>query len=368
MLIARSDVVGGTSVVMRNLCTGLEPYGMATTAIAGGAGPYLSDLEAHGVRYRVIPTLGPSVSGLNDLKSLARLHGILKKLDPDLLVCHDPKAGVIGRLLGRQLNIPVVYTAHGWPFGEGVPRRQVKLRLAVERTAARLMPSTVVDVCDHDRELAVKSGIGPPDAHVVVRNGIPDIDPAFRAEPAVDPPHIVMIARFSPQKDQATLISALAGLTDRRWSAELIGDGEGLGPCMEHARRLGVGDRITFLGAVTRPQDNLARAQIFALTSNWEGLPLTLLEAMRAGLPSVASNVGGVSEALDDGRTGYLVPRASVDAVRDALALLIDNPELRAEMGAQARRRYEADFTQDRMLSDVAEVYRRVAKPQAESA
>ncbi len=292
MLIARSDVVAGTSVIMRDLCSGLEPYGITATAIVGGAGPYLSDLEAHGVRYRAIPSLGNPVSPSHDLKAAVQLRKILRKLDPDLLVCHGSKAGLLGRIVGRRMSIPVVYTAHGWKFAEGVPRRKKTVRLLVERTSSRLLPSTVIDVCEHDRSLAIEHGVGDPSVHLLVRNGIPDIDRAFRAEPAAGPPHIVMIARFTPQKDHVTLINALAGLTDREWTAEMVGSGEELGSCRAYALQLGLGDRVGFSGEVTRPQDYLAGAQIFALTSNWEGLPLTILEAMRAGLPVVASDVG----------------------------------------------------------------------------
>lgn len=362
MLIARSDVVAGTSVIMRDLCSGLEPYGITTTAIAGGAGPFLSDLHAHGVRYRAIPSLGQPISPSHDLRAAVQLRKILRKLDPDLLVCHGSKAGLLGRVVGRQMSIPVVYTAHGWKFDDGVPRRKKNVRLLVEKASARFLPSTVIDVCEHDRLIAVEHGVGDPSVHLVVRNGIPDVDRAFRSEPAAGPPHIVMIARFTPQKDHATLIGALARLQDREWTAELVGSGEGLGAARAQALQLGLGDRITFCGEVSRPQDYLARAQIFALTSNWEGLPLTLLEAMRAGLPSVVSSVGGVSEALDDGVTGLLVPRASTGAVAAALGRLIDEPETRAAMGARAREKYSKEFTADRMLEDMAEIYRRLVR------
>jgi glycosyltransferase involved in cell wall biosynthesis len=206
----------------------------------------------------------------------------------------------------------------------------------------------------------LERGVGSPEQHLVVLNGIPDVDPALHAKPVSNPPHIVMIARFEPQKDPETLVAALAGLTDRAWTAELVGDGEGLEGCRRRAAALGLGDRVTFPGPVDRPDEVLARAQIFVLTTNWEGLPVTILEAMRAGLPTVASDVGGVAEAVDHGGTGFLVPRSDVGAVRDNLAKLIDDPELRVRLGTQARKRYESDFTEQRMLAGVAEVYRQV--------
>lgn len=360
MLFARSDVVGGTSVIMRNLCAGLEAYGIDATALAGGQGPYLADLQAHGVRYRSLPSLGASINLVRDARAVVELRRALREIKPDLLVCHSSKAGVIGRTAARLMKIPVVYSAHGWSFSKGVSPAQAALRLFIERAVARLLPSPILNVCEHDRNIALELGVGVPERHLVVLNGIPDIEPALRADPGLDPPHLVMIARFEPQKDHGTFISALAQMKDRPWTAELVGDGAGFEEWKLRTRDLGLSDRVTFPGAVARPQERLARAQIFVLTTNWEGLPITILEAMRAGLPTVATDVGGVSEAIDDGRTGFLVPRSDVDAVRAVLEKLMDAPELRLRLGAEARKRYETEFTQDRMLGDVAEVYRKI--------
>lgn len=364
MLFARSDIVGGTSVIMRNLCSGLEPYGITTTAIAGGEGPFISDLEAHRISWESVPSLGAPISPPHDLRALAQLRKVLRRVDPDLLACHSSKAGVIGRVVARQMGIPAVYTAHGWSFSDGVPGRQAATRLVIERATARLFPSLILNVCEADREMALRHGVGLPEDHLVVCNGIPDVDPAFRADPAAGPPRIVMIARFEDQKDHVTLIRALRILADRQWSAELVGDGERLNDCRRLAIELGLGERISFTGAVTRPQDSLAQGQIFALATNWEGLPLTVLEAMRAGLPVVASDVGGVGEAVEDGVNGFLVPRGGVDEMAEALARLIDDSGLRSSMGAAGRARYEAEFTQERMLAAVAEVYRNLVTPQ----
>ena len=104
----------------------------------------------------------------------------------------------------------------------------------------------------------------------------------------------------------------------------------------------------------------LAEAQIFVLVSNWEGLPLVVLEAMRAGLPVVASDVGGVGEAVVDGETGFLVPRGDGSLLKDRLRRLLADPGLRVQMGLAARKRYEEHFTVERMTEAVWGVYRRV--------
>jgi glycosyltransferase involved in cell wall biosynthesis len=101
----------------------------------------------------------------------------------------------------------------------------------------------------------------------------------------------------------------------------------------------------------------LAGSQIFVLISNWEGFPRSILEAMRAGLPVVATDVGGVSESVDDGVTGFLVPRGGTAELNDRLHRLIADPALRARMGALGRARYETHFTFEHMLRRTLNVY-----------
>jgi len=104
----------------------------------------------------------------------------------------------------------------------------------------------------------------------------------------------------------------------------------------------------------------LAAADVFALPTNWEGFPLSILEAMRAGLPVLASDVGGVSEGVVDGETGFHVPRGDVAAFRERLDWLLCRPSVRQQMGSAGRRRYEAEFTLDAMTHGTLAVYRSV--------
>jgi glycosyltransferase involved in cell wall biosynthesis len=104
----------------------------------------------------------------------------------------------------------------------------------------------------------------------------------------------------------------------------------------------------------------LCRSQISLLVSNWEGFPLSILEAMRAGLPVVASEVGGVAEAVEDGKTGYVVPQGATEALQDRIERLLASSALRVELGANGRRRYEQHFTLDRLVAKTLSVYQNV--------
>jgi glycosyltransferase involved in cell wall biosynthesis len=128
------------------------------------------------------------------------------------------------------------------------------------------------------------------------------------------------------------------------------------------AASLGLEDRVRFLGQRKDVDRILADAQVGLLITNWEGLPLSILEAMRANLPVVASDVGGVSESVTDGVTGYVVPKGDVDVLRERLRRLLSDPELRAGLGMRGRAEYETHFALERSVSKTLAVYESVLR------
>jgi glycosyltransferase involved in cell wall biosynthesis len=220
----------------------------------------------------------------------------------------------------------------------------------------------VITVSDHDRELAIRLGVLSARKVVTVHNGMPDVPFLALAGRNGRAVRMAMVARFQDQKDHGLLLAALAGLSGTPWELDLIGDGPLQGAVEEQAKRLGLGDRVRFLGLRRDVAECLARCQLFVLASRWEGFPYTILEAMRAGLPVVASDVGGVREAVVHGETGFLVPRGDPAVLRQRVAEMLASPELRRHCGAAGRRRFEADFTFERMLDKTAAVYDQAAR------
>jgi glycosyltransferase involved in cell wall biosynthesis len=267
------------------------------------------------------------------------------------------KAGVLARLVGRRLGIPVVFTAHGWAFTPGVPTFRAVVYRRIERSVGHLA-DRIITVSEFDRRLALEARVADESRLVTVHNGVADVPADLRANPARNPPRLVMIARFDPQKDHATLLHALAGLQDQDWELELIGDGQLRRRSERLVARLGMGDRVHFTGERIEVDQLLAKAQISLLVTNWEGFPQTILESMRAGLPVVASLVGGIAESVRDEETGYLVPRGAVAVLRDRIRRLVTNPSLRAQMGSAGRIRYERQFTLGHTVTKTLDVYR----------
>ncbi len=162
-----------------------------------------------------------------------------------------------------------------------------------------------------------------------------------------------MVARFQEPKDHIGLFRALAALKTRDWSLELIGGGPLLAKMRTLAADLGLEQQLIFSGECTDVEVRLAKAQIFILLSRREGFPRSILEAMRAGLPVIASNVGGICEALTHGGNGYLLPaEGDTESLLQFLLPLLDSPALREKMGGSGTCPFRAGIL---FPSDVSE-------------
>ena len=358
-IVTRADPIGGVQIHVRDLAAAAQAQGHTATVFTGGTGPFIDSLRAQHTPTVVLRHLAVPIGPVRDLRALREMHALLKELRPDLLAVHSAKAGVLGRLAGRSLGIPVVLTAHGWTFTPGIPPLQAAAYRQIERFAGPLT-SKIIAVSEFDRRLALEAGIVPEDRIVTVHNGIPDIPPGLRAEPGRTPVRLIMVARLGVQKDHPLLLRALAGLQHHAWELDLVGEGPLMDQMKSLAASLGIGSRVRFLGQRMDVDQLLAEAQASLLVTNWEGFPLSVLEAMRAGLPVVASSVGGIEEAVRDGETGYLVPRGDLELLKDRIARLLTAPALRAAMGASGRTNYEQHFTLDRSVNKTLAVYQDV--------
>lgn len=358
-MVTRAYPVGGAQIHVRDLAAAVRDQGHSPTILTSGSGPFIDDLRARGIPTVVLRHLTAPMRPVRDVRALQELVGVLKELRPDLLTAHGAKVGMLGRMASRSLRIPLIVTVHGWACAPGTPPVQAAVSRWLERLFGPLA-SRLITVSEFDRRFGIQAGLVAEQRVVTVHNGMPDISPDLRANPAGTPPRLVLVARYEPQKDHTTLLHALGGLQNEAWELDLIGDGPLRLQAEALADTLGVRNRIHFLGQRKDVAELLARAQISLLISNWEGFPLSILESMRAGLPVVASDVGGVAESVQDEATGYLVPQAGVDQLRDRIGRLLRDPELRARFGAAGRRRFEQHFTLDEMVRKTLTVYQDV--------
>jgi glycosyltransferase involved in cell wall biosynthesis len=323
----------------------------------GGTGPFTEQLAEREIPFHSLTHLVRPISPLADLKAIRELRVALGEYQPDLISCHSTKAGMVGRIAGSGIRIPTLFTAHGWTFVDGISKPQRVIVRAIEKFCAPKGPK-IICVCEDDKRIAIDNGIAPASKFAVIHNGMPDHPE--RANPAIQPPRIVSVARLDSQKDHGTLFLALAGLTDIPWALDLVGDGPKREEYEGLVRTLGISVRVHFHGAQKNVRSFLANAQLFALISNYEGFPRSTLEAMRTGLPVVVSDVNGSREAIEQGVSGRYVPPRDVPALQAVLRDLLTAPGMRESMGKVGRTRYEQMFTFDQMMAKTAKVYEEV--------
>lgn len=356
-LITRAEP-GGAQVHLLELIKGFREKAELHLAVGSDKDDFLvGEAKGLGITVCQLRNMVHPLHPGRDIQGLSEIMQIIRRLKPDLIHAHSSKAGFLGRLAAKLEGLPSIFTAHGWAFTEGVPFPRRFLALAMEKIAGRL-GGTVIAVSHHDANLALRYGVVSPARLKVVWNGIPDVP--YRADPSLNPPKIAMVARFSPPKDHTLLLRALAPLRHLPWELVLVGDGPLLPEVKELAHNLGIAHRVNFLGKRLDVPQILSSAQIFVLVSKWEGLPISLLEAMRAGLPVVASDVGGVGEAVKEGHNGFLISRGDEETLRSRLQTLIVDSALRLAMGRQGRRLYESHFTVSKMLQETWKIYEEV--------
>ncbi len=346
-IITRADAIGGAHLHVRDLCSRFIELGHTIRVVTGPHGPFSTMLERAGVPSQQCDVLQRSLHPIQDGRAVVALRSIIHEFEPDLVSMHSSKAGIVGRLACRASHVPCIFTAHGWSFTDGISEPQRTVYRSLEKLTAPLA-ERIICVSEYDRQIGIDAGISAARL-TTIHNGMPDIPMRLRATPGRSGPvRIVMVARFDAQKDHHTLIHAFADLDDA--CLDLVGDGPTLEAAKVVVAEMGIASRVKFYGYTEDVAEILARAHVFALASNWEGFPLSTLEAMRAGLPTVVSAVGGASEAVSEGITGYSVPRSDVTALRDRLSILVADSQKRVQFGNAARLRYLEYFTLDRMF------------------
>jgi glycosyltransferase involved in cell wall biosynthesis len=347
LVITRSDL-GGAQRHVLELLNGLHAR-HHLMLVCGDDGWLMTQAKQLGIERRIIPNLVQPIHPRLDVAAFRSLRALIAAWKPDLVHAHSSKAGVVARLAAASLGVPSLFTAHGWAFqpSYGWLRRHVALIL--ERTAASLSRGPILCVSRFDRDLALSHHF-PGKQIRVVHNGIPDFEETEQAGPR-NPHRVVMVARFAAPKDHETLVRAIALVPQVQ--VELIGNGPDQERIRRLVARLGLNDRCWFSGAAEDVPQRLTQAGIFALSSRTEGLPICILEAMRAGLPVIASAVGGISELVDHGVGGLLVPPGDPAALATALRRLVQDPALSRTMGRFGRQRFLDHFRQDKMLRAV---------------
>lgn len=352
-LVTKSER-GGAQVHVLDLIRALQNR-IEPVVACGDDGFLLQECRKLGIETHVIPELVHPIRPIQDLRGVFAVAALIRRCRPDIIHGHTAKAGLLARAAGWMTQTPSFYTVHSWSF-VGTERRTASIAVWLER-AARFTGGTVVEVCRSNFRLARQRNVVQPERHLTIWNGMPDT--SLRAHPRLSGTvQILMAARFVIQKEHRCLLEALAGIDKQSWQLTLAGDGPLKAEMEQLARDLGIEHQVTFLGDTDQVSALLASSDIFVLSTRYESLPLSIIEAMRCGLPVVASNTGGISELIENGVTGYVTPYSAPEKLRERLADLIASPRTRRRMGQAGRERYEQHFTVETMAGAVLALYR----------
>lgn len=326
------------------------------TVAAHGAGPLRDAAASAGAQYVALHHVRRALNPWRDALGLIEIVRLMRRLRPHIVHTHSSKAGILGRLGAAVTRVPVrLFTAHSWAFA-AYNGLLASLYLWSDRLIAPFT-TTVVCVNERDRTDGLRLGTCRADRTVVIHNAV-DVHAAPRAALLGTPPVIVSVGRLKSPKDPLTLVHALGRLEPGSFRAALVGDGPDRPQLAAAIHCAGLDGSVELLGERFDVPAVLASADVFVLSSLSEGLPISVLEAMAAGLPVIASLVGGVPEMVVHGETGFLVAPNDPAALGDALRPLVGDADLRRRLGAAGRERALSLFDLPRFRDAHLALYR----------
>ncbi len=324
---------------------------------------------AEDARVKRIPDLSREVRPRSDERAYRQLRSLIRHLRPDVVHSHTTKAGLVGRLAAWREGVPaVVHTYHGHLLQGYLGRMQTAgVRVAERRLAAR--SDVLLSVGARVRDDLLAAGIGRPEQYVVVPPGVrpPVAHDRGAARAALglheDTPVVAFVARVSDSKRPDRMVEVAERVAARRPDTVMLVAG-GATPQQLAALQARVSRAdVRWLGWVGDVGQVYAATDVVLLTSDTEGMPVSLIEAGMCGRACVATDVDSVGEVVLDGRTGRVVP-AEVEPLAEAVVELLDDPERRERYGAAARAHTQASFGMDRLVRTTQEVYEQVAAGQ----
>ena len=361
--------VGGPALQVTALSRGLVPPRFETRLLVGsvdaGEADYL-ELRAPDLPVVKVHGLGRAPSPVDDVAALRRIVREIRAFRPHIVHTHTAKAGVLGRMAAQACRVPAtVHTFHGHLlhgyFSPNVRRAVVQ----TERTLAR-RTTRLVAVGARVRDDLLAAGIGKPAQFTVVPPGV-ELPPALAPDEArrllglpQGAPVVSFVARLTEVKRPDRFAEVALELARRIPGAAfaVCGEGKLLGDLRHHLAPLG--DQVHFLGWRPDVENVYAASDVVVLTSDNEGMPVSLIEAATVGTAAVTTDVGSAREVVVHGQTGYVTSRAVAD-IAGAVEQLVDNPVLRQAMGRAAVEHARAHFSADRLVGDTARLYEELA-------
>lgn len=364
--------LGGAQKHCLSLITNLDKSKYNIFLFTAKEGLLLNDaLAIDGLSVKASSFLERSLNPFKDLLALLEIYRFIKKNNIDLVHTHSSKAGILGRLAAKLAEAKVVlHTVHGWPFNDYQPFSLRIFFLWLERFVARFTDTLIV-VSYSDKENGLKNRIGNDNKYMLIRYGInlKEFIANYRdikEELGLNKHDLAvgMISCLKPQKSPRDFIK-LAYLVNRTIADVkfiLIGDGILRKDIERLILKFKLQKQVILLGWRNDIPAILSAIDIFVLTSLWEGLPITALEAIASLKPVVATDTGGISEIIQEGDTGFLVSPGDMNNMAQVLRILLGDESLRRQIAQKARNSLNSNFTIEDMLRNTQDLYEDLIK------
>ncbi len=369
-LITQSEL-GGAQRYVFDLADNLKAEFEVAVAFGeqGDKGELAKKLAKNGIKCYTLPHLQRSLSPLNDFRAVKEIISLIKELKPNIVHLNSSKISILGSLASiffklqiKNCKLKIVYTAHGWVFHEPLFWPVKKFYYWAEKLAARAK-DLIICVSEFDRQSALNSGLARSYQLATVHNGIAPIA-FFEAPEAGNAKHplpvIGTIGNLYRNKGYRHLIKAIDLLIrEEKIEASLfiIGEGPEKLELIKLAEKLNLKNYVNFYGRVDAAYRILPSFDIYACSSVKEGLSYTIIEAMQAKLPIVATRVGGNPELIEDGVTGLLAMPASAPELAAKIKKLLKNKKLADKLGVAARTKALNEFSLQNMVNQTKKEY-----------
>lgn len=374
--------IGGPSIQATRLTGALEDHGFHTRLLHGRLGDGEGDMSyliPAGADTVYLPRLQRQLSPIDDIRTVFALYAQFRRLRPAIVHTHMAKAGMLGRLAAAAYNLTrgaaprarVVHTYHGHVLDGYFSPLMTRVFITLERALAGLSDAIIAISPAIRDELLNTYRVGREHQYRVVPLGFDlapfaAVDAAARAEArrALDlPPGVPVIStvgRLTAIKQHGLFLDVIRRtIADHPDAIALIaGDGELRAGLEAHAASLGIAGNVRFLGWRRDLATIYGASDVFLLTSRNEGTPVALIEAMATGVPGVSTDVGGVKDVIGSSEAGLLAPFGDADALAAHVTGLLADPKRRSAMGARARARVLDRYGFERLVADIAALYR----------
>jgi len=348
---------GGAERMLLDLAENVGPGWQAVVGVMK-AGWLRSKATSAGLRCVMVGS-----DGLGDLGVLQHLVKVIEAHEISVIHAHEFYMSMIGTLVSRATGIPLVVTLHGKSYYPDKLRRRAACRMMAAGAAAVVTVSEELSrfFCQVTgtaigRVRVIYNGIDLRGGSAAPRRNIPLLESAAIPQ---DAKIVGAVGNLYPVKGHLDLIRATRTILTHVPTTHVVILGRGAlhETLISEAEALGIRDRIHLLGYRDDVKDWLGAMDVFTMPSLSEGLPLSLLEAMAAGVPPVVTKVGGMPEVVRDGENGFIVPPGNVAALASRISFLLENAQLAAKMGVAARNGILIQFTVDRMAAEYRTLY-----------